>query len=158
MEYITKEELAEKFVSAAMEKYAKLEAEFGDNLRDVERILLLHAVDRKWMDHIDAMDQLRHGITLRAYAQRDPVIEFKFEGYNMFEEMIANIREETLRHLFRVTLGKPVQQTQQAVPQQAILDGEQEKKPVKSGEKVGRNDLCPCGSGKKYKKCCGAAE
>ena len=90
MEYITKEELAEKFVSAAMEKYAKLEAEFGDNLRDVERILLLHAVDRKWMDHIDAMDQLRHGITLRAYAQRDPVIEFKFEGYNMFEEMIAH--------------------------------------------------------------------
>jgi len=159
IEYITKEELIEKFTEIGMEKYAKLEADFGEkSLRDVERILLLHAVDKKWMDHIDAMDQLRHGITLRAYAQRDPVIEFKFEGYNMFEEMIANIREETLKHLFRVTIEKPVQNTQRVTINEAYREGEQEKKPLRSGEKVGRNDLCPCGSGKKYKKCCGATE
>jgi len=158
-EYLTKDGLIEKFTNIGLELYEKKEEEFTpQNMRELERIVLLRAVDRKWMDHIDDMDQLRHGITLRAYAQRDPVIEYKFEGYNMFEEMIAAIREETLMHIFHARIETPLERKQQATPQTAKLEGEEEKKPAKSSEKVGRNDPCPCGSGKKYKKCCGAAE
>ncbi|MGN1059413.1 MAG: SEC-C metal-binding domain-containing protein, partial [Clostridia bacterium] len=112
----------------------------------------------KWMDHIDDMDQLRNGINLRAYAQRDPVVEFKFEGYNMFEEMIAAIREDTIKYLFHARIEAPPERKMAAEPIRAGLAGEEEKKPVQKTEKVGRNDPCPCGSGKKYKKCCGAEE
>lgn len=159
MEDLTKEELIDKLTEIGLDLYEKKEEEFTSaHMRELERIVLLRAVDAKWMDHIDAMDQLRHGINLRAYAQRDPVVEYKFEGYNMFEEMIASIREETIMHIFHARLETPLERKQQAMPQSAKLDGEEEKKPAKSGEKIGRNDLCPCGSGKKYKKCCGAAE
>ncbi len=159
MEYITKEELKEKLFDAGVRLYEQKEAEFTPaNMRELERVILLKTVDSKWMDHIDDMDQLRNGINLRAYAQRDPVVEFKFEGYNMFEEMIAAIREDTIKYLFHARIEAPPERKMAAEPIRAGLAGEEEKKPVQKTEKVGRNDPCPCGSGKKYKKCCGAEE
>ncbi|MBR2499634.1 MAG: preprotein translocase subunit SecA, partial [Clostridia bacterium] len=159
LEYLDKEELIEKIVAIGTEIYEQKEEEFtSENMRELERIVLLRSVDRKWMDHIDDMDQLRHGINLRAYAQRDPIVEYKFEGYNMFEEMIAAIREETLMHIFHARIEAPPERKQEAVPQNISLGGETAKKQAKADGKVGRNDPCPCGSGKKYKKCCGAVE
>ncbi len=159
LEYLEKEELIEKLINIGLELYEKKEEEFtSENMRELERIVLLRSVDRKWMDHIDDMDQLRHGINLRAYAQRDPIVEYKFEGYNMFEDMVASIREETLMHIFHARLEAPPERKQEAIAQNISLGGETEKRQAKAGEKVGRNDPCPCGSGKKYKKCCGAAE
>ncbi len=160
LEYMDKDDLKEKLYNAGLALYEEKEAEFGaENMRELERVVLLKTVDSKWMDHIDDMDQLRNGIGLRAYAQRDPVIEFKFEGLNMFDEMIASIREDTVKHIFHARLQAPPERKMAAEPMQASLAGENEKKPVQNkGEKVGRNDLCPCGSGKKYKKCCGANE
>ena len=159
MEFITKEELKERALKIGHEIYEAKEAEFGsDNMRELERVVLLQVVDSKWMDHIDDMDQLRNGINLRAYAQRDPVIEYKFEGFNMFEEMIAAIREDTIKYIYHARIEAPPEREQVAEPISESLGGETEKKPVKKAEKVGRNDPCPCGSGKKYKKCCGANE
>ena len=112
------------------------------------------------MDHIDAMTELRDGIGLRAYGQRDPVVEYKREGYEMFEEMVRLIQEDTIRRLYFTVLAKPMERTQVAKPttESHGETAEQSKKPAKSAAKVGRNDPCPCGSGKKYKNCCGKAE
>ena len=141
----------------ATKLYEEKEAEFmPEQMRELERVVLLKTVDRKWMDHIDDMEQLKNGIGLRAYAQRDPVVEFKFEGYNMFEEMIAAIREDTIKYIFHVRIEAPPERKAVAEPTSAGLAGDAQKKPAQSADKVGRNDLCPCGSGKKYKKCCGA--
>jgi len=160
LETITKVELQERLYEAGLSLYEAKEAEFTpENMRELERVVLLKAVDSKWMDHIDDMDQLRNGINLRAYAQRDPVVEYKFEGYNMFEEMIAAIREDTVKYIFHARLEAPPERRMAAEPIRAGLAGaETERKPAQKAEKVGRNDLCPCGSGKKYKKCCGAEE
>lgn len=159
LEFITKEELKEKALKIGYELYEQREEEFGsNNMRELERVVLLQVVDRKWMDHIDDMDQLRNGINLRAYAQRDPVIEYKFEGFNMFEEMIASIGEDTVKFIFHARIEAPPEREQVAEPTSAGLAGENVKKTVKKAEKIGRNDPCPCGSGKKYKKCCGADE
>ena len=126
-------------------------------VREFERVALLGAVDRRWMDHIDAMTELRDGIGLRAYGQRDPIVEYKREGYDMFEEMVRLIQEDTIRRLYFTVLARPQERRQVATPT-AASHGEQENKPVvkKKTVKVGPNDPCPCGSGKKYKKCCGA--
>ncbi|MBE7035052.1 MAG: preprotein translocase subunit SecA [Ruminococcaceae bacterium] len=159
LNYITKEELTQRLIDAGHKLYAVKEAEFGpEQMRELERVVLLKTVDSKWMDHIDDMDQLRNGISLRAYAQRDPIIEYKFEGYNMFEEMIAAIREDTVKYLFHARLEAPPERKAVAEPTNAGLAGETTKKPAQKAEKVGRNDPCPCGSGKKYKKCCGIEE
>ena len=159
MEFMTKEELKERLHDAGMKLYEIKEAEFGpENMRELERVVLLKTVDSKWMDHIDDMDQLRNGINLRAYAQRDPVIEYKYEGFNMFEEMVAAIHEDTIKYLFHARLEAPLERKMVAQPVQAGFSGDVEKKPAQKAEKVGRNDPCPCGSGKKYKKCCGAEE
>ncbi len=156
---VTKDELLEYLTDAAHQVYEKKEQDFGEeSMRDLERVIMLQMVDQKWMDHIDAMDQLRAGIGLRAYAQRDPVIEFKFEGMDMFEEMINTIKEDTVKHIFHARLNTEIKREQVAQPTGASHGGDgepQKKQPVKKGEKVGRNDPCPCGSGKKYKKCCG---
>ena len=154
---LDKDLLREKLVGAAKEYYQQREAEFGEEtMREIERVALLRAVDSKWIDHIDAMDQLKNGISLRAYGQRDPVVEYKFEGYDMFEEMIAAIREETLRLIYHARIEKPVERVQVAKPLETAGDGTTAPVQRKATDKVGRNDLCPCGSGKKYKKCCGA--
>ena len=146
----------------AQETYARKEAAFtGEVMRELERVILLRVVDEYWMDHIDAMHELRQGITLRAYGQNDPVIEYKREGYDMFESMIAAIREETIRRLFLVQLRR--EDPDAALQRKKVATvtgegapgkGEVKRQPVRKAVKVGRNDPCPCGSGKKYKHCC----
>ena len=146
-------------IAEADKAYADKEARFaaeGRDMREVERILLLRSVDRHWMDHIDAMDQLRQGIGLRAYGQRDPVIEYKMEGFNMFEEMISNIQQDTVRLLFHVSVKKaPVRREAPKTVEGPASPTAGVKRTAKAAQKVGRNDPCPCGSGKKYKQCCG---
>ena len=152
----TREGLIEEIKTMAYENYEEKEAEFGtDAIRELERVALLRSVDSKWIDHLDAMDQLKGGIGLRAYGQRDPVMEFKFESYDMFEEMVSAIREQTLRIIFNARLQAPVERVQVAKPIMPAGDGSLAPTQAKKSDKVGRNDLCPCGSGKKYKKCCG---
>ena len=153
---MTTESLTENLAGKVFEKYAKIEESFGDTIREVERMMLLRVVDLKWMDHIDSMEQLRQGIGLRAYAQRDPVVEYKFEAMDMFDEMIAGIKEDTVKYLFHVKRETKIERKQVAKPVSENHGGDQsvQKKPVVKSEKVGRNDPCPCGSGKKYKHCC----
>ena len=139
--------------------YKTREADMGSEaMREVERVCLLKTVDRHWMDHIDAMEELKRGIYLRSYGQKDPVVEYRFEGFAMFDEMIAAIREETVRMVLTVPvrIQRPIQREQVFQPD-APNAGSQT--PYKNkGEKIGRNDPCPCGSGKKYKNCCGKDE
>lgn len=153
--------LCETVLSRAQAAYAKQEARINESgvvdMREVERITLLRAVDSHWMDHIDAMDQLRQGIGLRAIGQQDPVVAYRNAGFEMFDEMVAGIREKTVRDLFHVAVSRaPIKRTQVAKPVDVPApDG---NKPAKAaGKQVGRNELCPCGSGKKYKNCCGKA-
>ena len=131
-------------------------AEAKLDMREFERVALLGAVDSRWMDHIDAMTELRDGIGLRAYGQKNPVIEYKREGFDMFEEMVHLIQEDTVRRLYFTVLAKPVERKQVATPVAASHGEPEVKAPKKAAVKVGPNDPCPCGSGKKYKKCCGA--
>ncbi len=132
--------------------YEQREKEMGSEvMRELEKAILLRIIDEKWMDHIDAMDQLRNGISLRAYGQKDPLIEYKFEAFEAFQMMIDSMKEDVVRYIFRV---KVVQQPEERKTFENQGE-EAEKKPVRVGKKIGRNDLCPCGSGKKYKKCCG---
>ena len=130
------------------------------DMREIERIVLLKNVDSKWMDHIDAMDELRKGIYLRSMGQRDPVVEYRFEGFAMFDEMIASIREDTVRMVLAVRIQiqqhKPPMQREQVMKPDAENAGSKTTVKKSANQKVGRNDPCPCGSGKKYKKCCGA--
>jgi preprotein translocase subunit SecA len=157
LESMTRDELRRALIENALASYEKKEVELGaESMRELERYIMLKVVDQKWMDHIDAMDQLREGIGLRAYGQRDPVIEYKMEGYEMFQEMIRNIQEDTLRYLFRLQM-KSTQERQQKSYNLSYSHGEGDEKPqpIRRQKKVGRNDPCPCGSGKKYKKCCG---
>ena len=153
---MTHESLTDDIYEIALRQYKEKEELFGDDIREVERVILLRVVDAKWMDHIDSMEQLRQGIGLRAYAQKDPVVEYKFEAMDMFEEMTDNIKEETVRALFHVVPQSQIERTQVAKPTAENLggDGTLKKKPVVRENKVGRNDPCPCGSGKKYKHCC----
>ena len=151
--------------NAIMEKvteyYIQREEEFGTGengekrMRELERIALLKAVDNKWMEHIDAMDQLKNGIGLRAYGQHDPVVEYKIEGMDMFDEMINNIKTDTVKMLYHARTNAEMKREQVAEPIKTSGDGSVKKAPVKNDDKIGRNDLCPCGSGLKYKKCCG---
>ncbi|WHH57527.1 preprotein translocase subunit SecA [Petroclostridium sp. X23] len=155
LEDLTKEDVRERLMKIALEAYEAKEQEVGsENMRELERVVMLKVVDQKWMDHIDNMDQLRQGIGLRAYGQRDPVVEYKFEGFDMFEEMIKNIQEDTVRIIYHAHIERPPERERVAEPIEAS-HGDGPAQPVVKGEKVGRNDPCPCGSGKKYKKCCG---
>ncbi len=156
---MTQEQAVESVLQAVDQKYAAREAEFGSNvMRELERIVLLRSVDEKWMDHIDAMDEFRRGIGLRAYGQTDPILAYKKEGYDMFEAMVQSICEDTARNLmtFRFRNKTPERQAVAKPVTATAGDGTVKKKPVVTkAAKVGRNDPCPCGSGKKYKKCCG---
>ncbi len=157
IENLTKEGLIDYITEKAFQRYDSKEKEFSsERFREIERIVLLQVVDRKWMDHIDAMDQLRQGIGLRAYGQEDPVRAYQIEGFDMFEEMTRGIWEETVGFLFHVVENKGMERKRVANPIMTNAGGKVEKKPVVNTEKkVGRNDPCPCGSGKKYKKCHG---
>ena len=147
---------------AAEAAYAAKEADFAEHsvdMREVERVMLLRSVDEHWMDHIDAMDQLRQGIGLRAMGSKDPVIEYRNEGFDMFDEMVSQIRDDTARKLYHVVLrqnAQPIRREQVAKPIEPA--GDHKPKPKRVTGKVGPNDPCPCGSGKKYKKCCGRNE
>ena len=150
-------ELTEEVLSAAQERYAQKEARYGASvMRELERVFMLRVVDEYWMDNIDAMDDLKQGIGLRAYGQHDPVIAYKEEGYEMFQAMITAIREETVRRLMTVELRPSQEVKRQKVATELSTSGEKTVKsqPVRVTGKVGPNDPCPCGSGKKYKKCC----
>ena len=148
----------------AQEAYAKKEAALTDPvMRELERVVMLKNVDEKWMDHIDAMDELKQGIGLRAYAQTDPVVAYKHEGFEMFDEMIQAIREDTVRMVFTARIRRGDEPKREQVAKEtgesgASSDGTVQRQPVRKDKKPGRNDPCPCGSGKKYKKCCGVNE
>ena len=162
-EYNTNAEFKDYFYTKAMEIYDGKYAEYGEKIMaELERKVLLHNVDMRWMDHIDAMEELKRGIYLRSYAQQDPVVAFRMESYDMFDEMNALIREGTVVTLltFRLKSEEDIkrEQTAKITATSGADDGSDKKRPVKKGEKVGRNDPCPCGSGKKYKKCCGREE
>ena len=146
----------------AHELYEKREQEFTPAItRELERVILLKNVDRYWMDHIDAMEELKRGINLRAYAQRNPVVEYRVEGSDMFDATINQIREDTARMMLTVKLRTQEEPKREQVAKPTTAtggDGSDKKRPVRAGKKIGRNDPCPCGSGKKYKKCCGRFE
>ena len=150
-------ELTQEVLSAAKTRYAEKEARYSPNMmRELERVFMLRVVDEYWMDNIDAMDDLKQGIGLRAYGQHDPVIAYKEEGFEMFQAMINAIREETIRRLMTVELRPSQEVKRQKVAVELSTSGDQtlKKQPVRVTGKVGPNDPCPCGSGKKYKKCC----
>ncbi|MBQ6973522.1 MAG: SEC-C domain-containing protein, partial [Oscillospiraceae bacterium] len=154
---LSQEEITDRFTQAAAAFYDKKEQEFTSPvMREVERVVLLRVVDEYWMDHIDAMDDLKQGIRLRAYAQTDPVIAYKKESLEMFDEMISAIQEETVRRLYSVRLRKDEEvkreRVAKATSENVGGDGTVKKQPTKV-VKIGRNDLCPCGSGLKWKKC-----
>jgi len=144
---------------AFYEEREKLMSDLHVDMREVERVMLLRSVDSRWMDHIDAMDQLRDGIGFRAYSGKNPVTEYQIEAGHMFEELNHLIREDTVRRVFQTKVQVTPERVQTAKPTEARLAGDGPRQPrrIKKAEKVGRNDPCPCGSGKKYKNCCGRA-
>ncbi len=153
-----KNSLKQQLKEEAVKLYEAKEAEFPDPeaIRELERVILLKVIDRKWMDHIDDMDQLRQGIGLQAYGQRDPVVEYKMSGFEMFDEMTQNIKEETVRLLLHIRVEQKVEREQVAKVTGTNKDDSLAKAPKKrENAKIYPNDPCPCGSGKKYKQCCG---
>ena len=155
---VTRDDISEKLHEFADAKMAHQQEVFGSDMAELERVVLLRVVDTKWMDHIDDMDQLKNSIGLNAYAQRDPVVEYRIVGSDMYDEMLANITHDTARYVLgAVPASDTLERRQVAKPTSESLggDGSVKKQPVIKKEKIGRNDPCPCGSGKKYKKCCG---
>ncbi len=160
LQALSREEVLAHVLALADERYEEKERELGERImREAERVIMLRNVDTKWMDHIDAMTELRRNVGLRAYAQQDPVIEYKREGYDMFEAMIASIQEDTVRGVYTVRIRGAEEPKRQQVAKVTAAshgggDGTVKKQPVRAAKKPGRNDPCPCGSGKKYKNCC----
>lgn len=166
LEDMSRDELQDFLNQVAEESYTQREQLFGeDNMRELEKIIMLRVVDNRWMEHLDRMDMLREGIGLLAYGQRQPLVEYKIRGHEMFNQMIASIQNDIASLIFRVNIiTREQQEAMERENQQRMAaakanhgDDFQEnvKQPVKNGEKIGRNDPCPCGSGKKYKNCCG---
>ena len=171
-EKVDKAEVIEEIIKKAHDIYDAKEAEFGaDNLRELERVVMLKIVDQKWMDHIDNMDELKRGIGLRGYGQKDPVVQYRLEGTDMFDDMIEDIKIDVVKILLNIRKKEgQIQRTETTKVTSASLEdtainlvdgnisekeGGLNKTVVNEGPKVGRNDPCPCGSGKKYKNCCG---
>ena len=153
-----KNELTHVLKEKAVKLYEDKEAMFPEpeTIREIERVVLLKVIDRKWMDHIDDMDQLREGIGLQAYGQRDPVVEYKFAGFDMFNAMIDSITEETVKALTHIKIEQKVEREQVAKVTGTNKDESQPAQPKRrTTKKVQPNDPCPCGSGRKYKQCCG---
>ena len=164
---LTREEVLSTLTSRAIELWQSKEELFGEEaMREIERVILLRNVDEKWMDHLEAMDDLRDSIGLQAYAQRNPLNEYKIAGAELFDEMIVSVRDDTVRGILSVVpKEKPMERVQVVKPTdegfmrfgQKKVSRPQTSTPIRNDNKVGRNDPCPCGSGKKYKKCCGAS-
>ena len=158
---LTNDEIKDKLYEQAQKLYAQKEEELStEQMREIERVILLRVVDAKWMDHIDDMDHLKQGIGLRAYRQQDPTQAYQFEGSEMFNEMIYNIKIDTIKYLYHVQLQKAPERERVVQNTVTNIDSSEgmKKEPIKKQKKVGRNDPCPCGSGKKYKNCCGRLE
>ncbi len=160
LEDMERDALSDELIARAMALYEAKERQYGDTLmREAERVILLGTVDRYWMDHIDNMDELRRGIHLRSIGQYDPVVVYRNEGFEMFEQMVAAIREDTARAMLRLQIRsdeEPKRQQVAKITGTSGGDGSDKKRPVRNADKkIGRNDPCPCGSGKKYKQCCG---
>ena len=154
LDEISKQDIVDLLEDRALKIYAKREEDLGQELlHEIERVVLLKVVDTKWMAHIDDMDELKKGIGLRSYGQKNPVVEYRMEGMDMFDDMVASIREDTVRMLFTIQVRK-----NSAAPKRenVLKPGEHHNMTIRKAKKPGRNDLCPCGSGKKYKNCCGA--
>ena len=158
-EAITKKEVTDMLTERALKIYSDKEEQYGKEvIRELERVILLRVVDSKWTAHIDDMDELKKGISLRAYGQKNPVVEYRYEGFEMFDAMVESIREDTVRMLLTVKLSnnqapERVQVNKPDAPNAGSGDGSFSSQAVSN--KTGDNELCPCGSGKKYKKCCG---
>ncbi len=153
-----KKDLIQRLKETVNKIYEEKETEFpeAEMIREAERVILLKVIDRKWMDHIDDMDQMRQSIGLRAYGQRDPLVEYKFAGFDMFNDMTAAIRQDTVKTMLRIRVEQKVEREEVAKVTGTNKDASATREPVKrKNAKVGRNDPCPCGSGKKYKQCCG---
>ena len=153
-----KNELKHTLKEAAIKLYEEKEAQFpqAEQMREIERVVLLKVIDNKWMCHIDDMDQLREGIGLQAYGQRDPVVEYKVNAYEMFDSMTAAIREETVRILMHIRVEQKVEREPAAKVTGTNRDESAAPAPKRrAAQKIYPNDPCPCGSGKKYKQCCG---
>ncbi len=160
---LSKEDIKEEIAQKAYALYEEKEKIIGtEQMRELERVVLLKIVDNKWTNHIDAMDELRRGIYLRAYGQRDPVIEYRIEGFDMFDAMVASIKEDTVRMILtvRIRTEEEIKREQTLMPTSAkgVNETGEPQRPIRKLKKIGRNDPCPCGSGKKYKKCCGRYE
>ena len=156
----TQQEFTDMFCEAAEKTYNQKEEDVTSPImRELERVIMLRVVDEYWMEHIDAMDDLKQGIRLRAYANTDPIIAYKQESLSMFEEMVSAIQNETVRRMFSVRLKKDEEVKRERVAKGMVEnvggDGTAPKKQPRKVNKIGRNDPCPCGSGKKYKNCCG---
>ncbi|WP_279287397.1 preprotein translocase subunit SecA [Neobittarella massiliensis] len=157
---LTPDKLRETIIEKAKALYAAKEELYGAKImRELERVVLLRVVDTKWMDHIDAMEELKQGIYLRSYAQKDPAVEYQIEGFDMFDELIESIKEDTVKMVLTMVIKTQEEPKREQVAKPAAAsagsgDGTAKKEPVRK-KKIGRNDPCPCGSGKKYKKCCG---
>ena len=158
LEGLNTQELSDKIYEIAHDIYREKEELIGsERMREVERIILLQCVDNHWIDHIDAMDQLRQGIGLRALGQQDPVIAYKMEGFDMFDDMVKHIQEDTVRYLFNITIEQQPKERKSVVDVDTLASPSDlaDKSPVVKEKTVGRNETCPCGSGKKFKHCCG---
>ncbi|MBQ8632634.1 MAG: SEC-C domain-containing protein, partial [Lachnospiraceae bacterium] len=158
IKHLTKKELMQRLKEEAVRMYEAKEAEFpeAEQLREVERVILLKVIDHKWMDHIDDMDQLRQGIGLQAYGQKNPLSEYKMMGYDMFSDMEAAIAEDTVKALMHVRIEQKVEREEVAKVTGTNRDDTVANAPVKrQAKKIMPNDPCPCGSGRKYKQCCG---
>ena len=165
LEEVERSAIIDELTNRALDKYAQREEEWGEELtREIERVVLLKIVDKKWMDHIDDMEGLRRGISLRSFGQKDPVIEYRYEGFDMFDAMVEAIREDTVRMMFTIKVEKKAnnevvapereQVAKPDAPNAGLGDGTVAQ-PKRVAKKIGDNDPWPCGSGKKYKKCCG---
>jgi preprotein translocase subunit SecA len=160
-----RDEIGEYLHKLADDIYASREEEISPEImRELENLVMLKVVDNHWMEHLDAMDMLREGVGLRAYGQKDPLVEYKFEAFDMFEAMIEAIEDDVVKYMYRVnvvsqpmmTMDDPLENATMNNPTVDTADGEAVKEPVvNKGPEIGRNDPCPCGSGKKYKNCCG---
>ncbi len=157
LETATREDLKEKLMTIAEARYKEQEELFGSAMREIERVMMLRVVDTLWMDHLDEMEHVKQEIGLQAYAQHDPVVEYRNVGSQLYEGMLEAIKRDTVRYVLGVKPRPQVEikRVQVAKPMDTGGDGSLSGTPKRAAQKVGRNDPCPCGSGKKYKHCCG---
>ncbi len=155
METITKDDIRERLLDIAFKRYAQTEEIFGENMRELERVIMLKVVDTLWMDHLDEMEHIKREIGLRAYGQHDPVVEYRNVGSELYDGMLDAIKRDTVRYILNAKPRVEIKREQVAKPMDTGSDGSLAKRPAVAKKTPGRNDPCPCGSGKKYKHCCG---